>query len=77
MLRRRVEGQESSAHILTDTMGMLVAGMVHAAGIKHRDGAVPLLAQRPLPFPWPRCVFAGGGYAGEIERRWANYAAGR
>ena len=51
-------------HILTDTGGLLVAGMVHAAHIQDRDGAPPLLASIRQAFPWLRHVFADGGYAG-------------
>ncbi len=51
-------------HILTDTGGLLVAGMVHAAHIQDRDGAPPLLASIQWAFPWLRYVFADGGYAG-------------
>ena len=39
-------------HILTDTGGRLVAGMVHAAHIQDRDGAPPLLASIRWAFPW-------------------------
>ena len=51
-------------HILTDTGGRLVAGMVHAADIQDRDGAPPLLASIRWAFPWLRHVFADGAYAG-------------
>ncbi len=51
-------------HIVTDTGGLLVASMVHAADIQDRDGAPPLLASIRQAFPWLRHVFADGGYAG-------------
>ena len=51
-------------HIVTDTGGLLVAGMVHAADIQDRDGAPPLLASIRSAFPWLRHVFADGAYAG-------------
>ncbi len=51
-------------HIVVDTGGLLVAGMVHAAHIQDRDGAPPLLASIRHAFPWLRHVFADGGYAG-------------
>ena len=50
--------------ILTDTGGLLVAGMVHAADIQDRDGAPMLLASIRSAFPWLRHVFADGAYAG-------------
>lgn len=51
-------------HELTDTNGLLVAAIVHAADIQDRDGAPALLASVRTLFPWLRHVFADGGYAG-------------
>ena len=51
-------------HIITDTSGLLVGAMVHAADIQDRDGAPALLASIRHAFPWLRHVFADGGYAG-------------
>lgn len=51
-------------HVLTDTNGLLVAAIVHAADIQDRDGAPALLASVRTLFPWLRHVFADGGYAG-------------
>ncbi len=51
-------------HIITDTGGLLVGAMVHAADIQDRDGAPALLASIRSAFPWLRHVFADGGYAG-------------
>ncbi|BAI76902.1 transposase (plasmid) [Azospirillum sp. B510] len=50
--------------VLTDTNGLLVAAIVHAADIQDRDGAPALLASVRTPYPWLRHVFADGGYAG-------------
>ena len=60
---KKVKGRKR--HILTDTNGLLVAAIVHAADIQDRDGAVPLLASIRHAFPWLRHVFADGGYAGD------------
>ncbi|CBS87769.2 transposase of ISAli1, IS5 family subgroup IS1031 [Azospirillum lipoferum 4B] len=51
-------------HVLTDTNGLLVAAIVHAADIQDRDGAPALLASVRTLFPWLRHVFADGSYAG-------------
>ncbi len=51
-------------HIITDTGGLLVGAMVHAADIQDRDGAPVLLASIRSAFPWLRHVFADGAYAG-------------
>ena len=45
---KKIKGRKR--HILTDTSGLLVGAVVHAAEIA---------------FPWLRHVFADGGYAGE------------
>ena len=50
--------------IITDTSGLLVGAMVHAADIQDRDGAPLLLASIRYAFPWLRYIFADGGYAG-------------
>ena len=50
--------------ILTDTSGLVVAGMVHAAHIQDRDGAPPLLASIRWALPRLGYVVADGAYAG-------------
>jgi len=51
-------------HILTDTIGLLVAAIVHTANIQDRDGAPQLLKVLRHAFPWLRHVFADSAYAG-------------
>jgi transposase len=51
-------------HLLTDTGGLLVTAIVHAADIQDRDGAPDVLKSIRRAFPWLRHVFADGGYAG-------------
>lgn len=51
-------------HLITDTNGLLVGAIVHAASIQDRDGAPALLASIRSTLPWLRNVFADGGYAG-------------
>ena len=51
----------ATRHILTDTTGLLVAAIVHAADIQDRDGLLKVLRSA---FPWLRHVFADGAYAG-------------
>jgi transposase len=67
---KKIKGRKR--HIITDTMGLLVAAIVHAAGIQDRDGAMPLLASIRSAFPWlrhilgtPRFAHPDGGYAGD------------
>ncbi len=55
-------------HILTDTIGLPVAMIVHPANVQDRDGAPALLASARTLVPWLRHVFADGGYAGDKLR---------
>ena len=52
-------------HILTDTIGLPVAMIVHPANVQDRDGAPALLASARDLVPWLRHVFADAGYAGD------------
>jgi len=52
-------------HILTDTIGLPVAMIVHPADVQDRDGAPALLQGASGLVPWLRHVFADGGYAGD------------
>lgn len=60
---KKIKGRKR--HILTDTTGLLVAAIVHAADIQDRDGAPALLASIRSTFPWLRHVFADAAYAGD------------
>jgi len=64
---KKIKGRKR--HILTDTLGLLIAVIVHSAGIQDRDGAPKVLASIRKSHPWLRHVFADGGYAGpKLER---------
>ena len=51
-----------------DTLGLVLAVIVHSAKIQDRDGAKLLFARAKLKGPWPRMehVWADGGYAGTL-----------
>src|SRR3954468_13557899 len=51
-------------HIATDTLGLMLFVLVHAADVQDRDGAPALLQAIRHRFPWLRHIFADGGYAG-------------
>jgi putative transposase len=51
-------------HILTDTLGLMLFVLVHAADVQDRDGAPDFLKSIRHRYPWLRHVFADGGYAG-------------
>jgi len=55
-------------HILVDTLGLLLAVVVHPANIQDRDGAKLVFAKAQLKGAWPRMrlVWADGGYAGKL-----------
>lgn len=59
---KKIKGRKR--HIATDTLGILLAAVVHSAGVQDRDGAPGLLAKIRYAFPWLRHIFADGGYAG-------------
>lgn len=53
-------------HILVDTMGLLLAVLVHAGSLQDRDGAKELLSKAKGCLPRLKLVWADGGYAGEL-----------
>ena len=59
---KKVNGRKR--HILTDTIGLLISGIVHAANVQDRDGAPNLLGGVRSAFPWLRHVFADAAYSG-------------
>ncbi len=59
---KKIKGRKR--HILTDTLGLLIAVIVHSAGIQDRDGAPVVLGAIRHSHPWLRHVYADGGYAG-------------
>ncbi len=59
---KKIKGRKR--HIITDTLGLLIGLVVHAADVQDRDGAPRLLASIRCTYPWLRHVFADGGYAG-------------
>jgi transposase len=60
---KKIKGRKR--HLITDTAGFLIAGIVHEASTQDRDGAPALLKLIRSAFPWLRHVFADGGYAGQ------------
>lgn len=58
-------------HILTDTLGLLLAVVVHAADIQDRDGAKLVLKRAKVWFLKLKIIWADGGYAGKLVK-WAK-----
>jgi len=51
-------------HILTDTLGLLLAVSVHPASIQDRDGAEALLREARRSFPFIERLIGDAGYQG-------------
>lgn len=63
-------------HIVVDTLGLLLAVVVHAANIQDRDGAKLVLAKLVGRFPRLKLIWADGGYAGQLVewvRTWCGW----
>lgn len=61
---KKINGRKR--HILVDTLGLLLRGIVHPASVQDRDGLAPLLRRIRRRFPFLGVVFADGGYQGEV-----------
>jgi putative transposase len=53
-------------HILVDTMGLILAVVVHSAGIQDRDGAKAVFEKIKNDLPRLELAWADGSYAGEL-----------
>jgi hypothetical protein len=60
---KKVKGRKR--HIVTDTQGKLLCGIVHAANVQDRDGAPAVVSLASASYPTVAHLFADGGYAGE------------
>ena len=60
---KKIKGRKR--HIVTDTAGNMLEGIVHEAGIQDRDGAPGLIQTTRESYPTLARVFADGGYAGK------------
>ena len=61
---KKVKGRKR--HMVVDTLGLLLAVVVHAANIQDRDGAKLVLARLKGNFPRLVLIWADGGYAGQL-----------
>lgn len=67
---KRVKGLKR--HIIVDTLGLLMAIVVHTADIQDRDGAKLVLEKLRYKFPRLRIIYADGGYTGKLVEYVAN-----
>jgi putative transposase len=61
---KKVSGRKR--HVLVDTLGLLLAVVVHPADIQDRDGAKLVLAKALTCLPRLQLIWADGGYAGGL-----------
>src|SRR4051812_5725309 len=59
---KKVNGRKR--HLVVDTLGMVVAAVVHSAGIQDRDGARFVLGEMVGDFPRLKKILGGGVYNG-------------
>jgi putative transposase len=59
---------------VVDTLGLILAVVVHCAGIQDRDGAKLVLEKLRGAFPRLRLIWADGGYAGQLVAWVATFA---
>src|SRR4051794_2417880 len=62
---KKVDGRKR--HLVVDTLGMVVATVVHSAGIQDRDGAKPVLKKLVGRFPRLKKILADGIYNGGVS----------
>ncbi len=61
---KKIDGRKR--HLLTDTLGLPLRLVVHAADIQDRDGLGLACARIRRRFPWLRRLFADAGYQGDV-----------
>ena len=61
---KKINGRKR--HVLVDTLGFLLRGIVHPTDVQDRDWLAPLLVRIRRHFPFLGPVFADGGYQGEV-----------
>src|SRR5512142_2893330 len=70
---KRINGRKR--HLVVDTLGLVVAAVVHSAGIQDRDGAKLVLGKLVGRFPRLKKILADGIYNGDIAG-WAQAIGG-
>ena len=61
---KKINGRKR--HIMVDTMGLLLAVVVHVAAIQDRDGAKLVMMRIAGHFSRLKLIWADGGYAGRL-----------
>lgn len=74
---KRVRGRKR--HLLVDTLGLMLIGMVHSASVQDRAGAKLVLAGAKRRFPLLGLVWVDGGYVNFVDAGligWAEQSEG-
>ena len=61
---KKIKGRKR--HIVVDTLGLILAVVVHAANVQDRDGAKLVLEKLRGVYPRLKKIWADGGYAGKL-----------
>jgi putative transposase len=69
---KKVTGRKR--HLVVDTLGLLIAVVVHAANVQDQDGAKEVLRKAQRRFPRLKLVWADSAYARNNLPRWALVA---
>jgi putative transposase len=68
---KKVKGRKR--HLLVDTLGLILAVVVHPANIQDRDGAKLVFEKVRGKFPRLSLVWADGGYSGQLVQWLAEF----
>jgi putative transposase len=63
---KKVKGRKR--HLVTDTLGLLIAVLVTVASTQDRDAAIPLIDLAKAKVPGIQKLYVDGGYAGQATR---------
>ena len=69
---KKISGRKR--HIVVDTLGMLLAVVVHSAAIQDRDGAKLVLEKLKGRFPRLKLIWADGAYSAVVD--WTKAVCG-
>ena len=61
---KKIQGRKR--HIVTDTLWLIIAVVIHSADIQEREGAKLFMGQLRYRFPRLKKILADGGYTGEL-----------
>lgn len=64
---KKVKGRKR--HLVTDTLGLLIAVLVTVASTQDRDAAMPTIELAKAKVPGIRKLYVDGGYAGEATQK--------